>query len=76
MQHSLDEESPSERELSSLLVTIREDDLPRLKERVREFRKELNLHFACDQSSKPDQLVLISTQLIQLTKKVEDTKNE
>lgn len=39
---SIDEESPTERELSSFTVAIPKDDLPWLREKIKAFRLELN----------------------------------
>ena len=65
-KEAIDGESLDERELSSLTLTVSEDQLPRFREKIKEFRKEMNLEFRHSQEQKTT-LVAVNIQSLVLT---------
>lgn len=72
-KESIDGEKLEERELSSHTVAIGTEDLNRLKEKVKEFRKQLNLEFPADDSSR-GQVVAVNMQVLVLTQSTQNQK--
>lgn len=67
---AVDGDALKERELSSLTLSVAEEDLELLKERVREFRRALNLEFS-SRTAKREQVVSVNIQALVLTQKEE-----
>ncbi|MGE0763925.1 MAG: TIGR02147 family protein [Bdellovibrionales bacterium] len=65
-QESIDGEAIGERSLSSLTIAVSAADLQRLRERINEFRKQLNVEFSDSQNDK-DHVVAVNTQFLILT---------
>ena len=63
---SIDEIPAPERDISSLTLCVRKDSLPKLKERIQRFRKEL-LAFSEDEAD-PQLVVQLGFQLFPLTR--------
>jgi uncharacterized protein (TIGR02147 family) len=72
---AIDGEPFDERELSSLVLSVAQEDVERLKERVREFRKSLNREFPVSKEAVTE-AVAINMQLLVLTKTSEKTKEK
>jgi uncharacterized protein (TIGR02147 family) len=65
---AIDGESIDERELSSLTLSISNQDLPHLKERIKEFRKNLNHEFPTGSGDR-SHVVAVNLQALILTQK-------
>jgi uncharacterized protein (TIGR02147 family) len=65
--HALDEVAREEREISSLTLCVSHEVMLQLKERIREFRREL-LHFA-EQQGAPERVVQIGFALFPLSRR-------
>ena len=74
-KRAIDEESMDERELSSLTMPVTEEDLPLLRAKIKEFRKNLNLQFPVSKNSPRKHVVAINMQFLVLTK-TENRKTE
>lgn len=70
-RHAIDEESLEERELSSLTMPVTDEDLPLLKAKIKEFRKNLNLQFPVTKSAPRRHVVAVNMQLLVLTENEE-----
>jgi len=68
-KEAIDGEDLEERELSSLTLTVSEDQLPLLKEKIKEFRKQMNLDFKNSKHEKTT-LVAVNIQSLILTANV------
>jgi len=65
---AIDQESLAERELSSLTLAVSEEDLPDLREKIKEFRKQLNLIYSKgSESKKAKHVISLNMQLLVLT---------
>lgn len=64
---AVDNESLEERELSSLTMPVTDEDLPRLREKIREFRKQLNIDFPISKNLPRKHVVALNMQLLMLT---------
>jgi uncharacterized protein (TIGR02147 family) len=62
-----------ERDITSATVGFRQEDLPRIKKKIEEFRKTL-LAEAEAGDKKPDRIYQLNIQLFPVTQKIEDTK--
>ncbi len=66
VQDSIDGESIEERSLSSLTIAVSTADLQKLRDRINEFRKQLNVEFS-DNLHNKDHVVAVNTQFLILT---------
>ena len=70
-REAVDGEPIEERELSSLTLAVAQEDLPGLREKVKEFRKHINLIYTkkneTRQTGKPDRVVSVNMQLLVLS---------
>ena len=73
---AIDEESLDERLLSSLTMSVRESDLPLLREKINEFRKSLNISNGGENAGERDHVVALNVQMMVLTEGVGATKRE
>ena len=65
--------APGEREINGLTLSVSEEQLPLIKERIRRFRRSLNEEFGA--APNPDRVVQINLSLFPLTPKLqEETK--
>lgn len=67
---AVDGEALKDRELSSLTLSVDKEDLELVKERVREFRRALNLEFS-SRSARKEHVVAVNIQALVLTQKEE-----
>jgi uncharacterized protein (TIGR02147 family) len=65
--HAIDEVPRDEREISTLTLCVSHDVMLKLKERIRELRREL-LHVA-EQEGQPERVVQINFQLFPMSRK-------
>jgi uncharacterized protein (TIGR02147 family) len=70
---AIDGEPIDERELSSLTLSVSDEDLVLLRERIKEFRKKLNTEFPVSQSPRR-RVVAVNLQALVLTEKPETQK--
>jgi len=63
---AIDSGNREDRDFSNLTLSIRTTDIPKLKERLSEFRKNINLDFACSEGN-ADEVVALNVQLLVLT---------
>lgn len=67
-REAVDGQDVDERELSSIIFAVSDEDLPRLRSRIKEFRMELAREFGRGPSrSTRDRLIAVNTQAVQLT---------
>ena len=69
-QESIDRHKPEERDISSVVFTAAEDDLPEIKHRIEEFRRGL-LQFA-RKSERADRVYAMNIAMFPLSDRVED----
>ena len=69
-QESIDRHKPEERDISSVVFTAAEDDLPEIKHRIEEFRRGL-LQFA-RKSERADRVYAMNIAMFPLSDKVDD----
>lgn len=65
-RRAAEEQEVTERELSSICVATSTKKLAIIKQRINEFRRELNLLLHLDDSEVPDQVIMLNTQLLQV----------
>ena len=65
---AIDTQSVNERDVSSLMISIRQKDLPKFKQKIREFRKDINEEAESIIQGR-DQVYCLSVQLFSLMKK-------
>lgn len=61
-----EEQDFNDRELSSICVATSKDKLELIKQRMNEFRREINLLLHLDEKQTPDQVVMLNVQLLQV----------
>ncbi len=71
-KEAIDGESLDERELSSLTLSVSDEQLPLLREKIKEFRKQMNLEFKSSKQQKTT-LVAVNIQSLILTAAMETT---
>ncbi len=65
-KRAAEEQEFQDRELSSLCVAVSSEKLGHIKERINEFRKELNLMMELSPGETPDQVIIFNLQLLQI----------